>query len=48
MDIILRLKKVRRFTRSALLPVLWFFAAEIGAQATGLQYVRRRRLRRRG
>ena len=33
MDIILRLKKVRRFTRSALLPVLLFFAAEIGAQA---------------
>jgi alpha-tubulin suppressor-like RCC1 family protein len=33
MDTILRLKKVRCFTRSALLPVLWFFAAQIGAQA---------------
>jgi len=38
MDIILRLKKVRRFTRSALLPVLWFFAAEIGAQAQTQDY----------
>ena len=38
MDIILRLKKVRRFMRSALLPVLWFFAAEIGAQAQTQDY----------